>query len=40
MKYIDDPVLLYSNIPIPYNNQPINPQHSCKYCKAKLSLEL
>ncbi len=40
MYQIDSPVLLYSNIPIPYNNQHVNPKHFCKFCKTKLSLEL
>jgi hypothetical protein len=40
MREIDGPVLLYSNISIPYNSQPINPRHNCKHCKSKLSLEL
>ena len=38
MKDLDDPVLLYSNIPVLYNSQPVNPRHTCKHCKAKLSL--
>jgi hypothetical protein len=38
MKDLDDPVLLYSNIAILYNSQPVNPKHTCKHCKAKLSL--
>jgi hypothetical protein len=40
MSELDGPVLLYSNIPVPYNSQPINPHHFCKHCHAKLSLEL
>ena len=40
MKALEGPILLYSNIPIPYNTQPINPQHFCQHCKTKLSLQL
>lgn len=31
---------MYSNVPIPYNSQPINPKHFCKYCNSKLCMEL
>lgn len=40
MKELEGPVLMYSNIPIPYNNQVINPKHFCKACNSKLSPEL
>lgn len=40
MQELDGPILLYSNIPIPYNNQPINNKHFCKFCNSKLTLEL
>lgn len=38
MNELDNPILLYSNISIPYNSQPINPRHFCKYCNSKLLL--
>ena len=38
MNELDGPVLLYSNIAVPYNSQPINPRHTCQFWKAKLSL--
>ena len=40
MKELEGPILMYSNIPIPYNNQVINPKHFCKACNSKLSPEL
>ncbi len=38
MHELDDPVLLYTNIPVPYNSQIINPKHFCKFCEGKLTL--
>ncbi len=32
IKDLDDPVLLYTNIPVPYNKQPLNHKHFCKFC--------
>jgi hypothetical protein len=40
MAQLDGPVLLYTNIPIPYNSQPLNPRHFCPHCNSKLTLEL
>lgn len=39
MKAINNPVLIYSNIPVSYNKSPLNPKHICKHCNMKLSLE-
>ena len=38
MREIDSPILLYSNVPLPYNSQPLNPRHNCQHCEAPLSL--
>lgn len=40
MGQLDGPILLYTNIPIPYNSQPLNPRHFCPHCNSKLTLEL
>ncbi len=36
MKSLNNPILIYSNIPIPYNKQPLNPRHFCKKCNSKM----
>ncbi len=40
MRDLDGPIVLYSNLPIHYNKDPINPRHQCRYCKAKMVPEL
>lgn len=40
MKDLDSPIILYSNILIPYNKDIINPKHQCSFCKAKMMPEL
>lgn len=40
MKQINNPIMLYSNMAVPYNSLPLNPRHFCKQCNAKLELEV
>ena len=40
MSELNGPSMLYTNQPILYNSQPLNPRHQCKYCGNKLSLEV
>lgn len=36
IKQLNNPVMIYSNIAVPYNKSPLNPKHTCKYCSSKL----
>jgi ABC-type phosphate transport system auxiliary subunit len=36
IKSLNNPMMLYSNIPIPYNKISLNPKHQCKHCHNKL----
>ncbi len=38
IKSLNNPIMLYSNVPLPYNKLPLNPKHHCKHCHNKLSL--
>lgn len=40
IKTLNNPIMLYSNIPVLYNENPLNPKHHCKHCNNKLQLEL
>lgn len=40
IKQLNNPVMIYSNIPIPYNKSTLNPKHTCKHCGNKLELEI
>jgi len=40
MKVLQNPIMLYSNVPVPYNSLPLNPKHFCKGCNSKLSMEV
>lgn len=36
IRSLNNPILIYSNIPVPYNKTPLNPKHICKHCNSKL----
>lgn len=36
IKRWNSPILLYTNMALPYNKLPLNPRHNCKHCGNKL----
>lgn len=36
MREIQSPCMLYTNVSIPYNKEPIHPKHVCAKCGSKL----